>query len=79
MFMHRASRIGECKEYIRTWSSYHSWREAHPTFGGRSRGGCGDVVDTLFDEIASIDSKFGSGETLVDIEWGSVLLLARKR
>jgi ubiquinone/menaquinone biosynthesis C-methylase UbiE len=79
MFMSKSLKIGECKEYIRTWSSYHSWREAHPSAEGRSRGGSGDVVDQLFDEIASIDSKFGSEETSVDIEWGSVLLLARKQ
>lgn len=79
MFMNASFKIGQCKEYIRTWSSYHSWREAHPKAEGRSRGGTGDVVDELFDEIASTDPAFGSEETLVDIEWGSVLLLARKR
>ena len=77
--MEKSIRIDECKEYIRTWSSYHSWREAHPTSEGRSKGGSGDVVDALFDEIASVDPRFASEETSVDIEWGSVLLLARKR
>ena len=78
-FMNVSFKVGECKEYIRTWSSYHSWREAHPTLEGRSRGGSGDVVDELFDEIASTEPEFGSEETLVDVEWGSVLLMARKR
>jgi SAM-dependent methyltransferase len=79
MFMNKSLKVGECKEYIRTWSSYHSWREAHSTSEGRSRGGSGDVVDKLFDEIARIDTKFGSEETMIDVEWGSILLLARKR
>jgi hypothetical protein len=65
--MNRSLEVGECKEYIRTWSSYHSWGEAHPTSEGRSRGGARDMVDELFGEIASMNSKFGSEETLIDI------------
>ncbi|QIX00950.1 hypothetical protein AMS68_006467 [Peltaster fructicola] len=79
LFMERQMKIGECKEYVRTWSSYHGWTEAHPGRIARSQGGQGDVVDSIFDEIASANSWFLNDDNLIRIEWGSALIAARRR
>jgi len=71
--------VGECKEYVRTWSSFHGWQEAHPEQKARSRGGEGDVMDVMFDEIARDESHFRDDGNVVDIEWGSALTMARRR
>lgn len=78
LFMSRRLRVGECKEYVRTWSAYHGWQEAHPGVGKRAEGGKGDVVDAMFDEIVQAEG-WESEEMEVDIEWGSGLLMARRR
>ncbi|KAF1813554.1 P-loop containing nucleoside triphosphate hydrolase protein [Eremomyces bilateralis CBS 781.70] len=79
MFVNRRMKIGECKEYIRTWSSYHGWQEAHPGIERRSGGGTGDVVDSLFDECAESDHEFADDGQEIEVEWGSGLIMGRKR
>jgi len=79
LFMERTISVGECKEYVRTWSSYHGWKEKHPDQEARSKGGKGDVMDQMFDEIAKQDGLFRDDENLVDIEWGSALVMARRK
>lgn len=79
MLMNMHCSVGNCKEYIRTWSSYHGWRESHKGVEARNKGGEGDVVDELFDEIAKEEGRFGDEEEMVNIEWGSVILLARRK
>ena len=79
LFMERESSIGACKEYVRTWSSYHGWQEKHPDQVARSKGGKGDVMDEMFDRIAKDDEWFQNEENLVKIEWGSAVVMARKK
>ncbi|KAK4984724.1 trans-aconitate methyltransferase 1 [Elasticomyces elasticus] len=79
MFLTKRMKVGECKEYIRTWSAYHGWKETYPDRKKRSAGGQGDVVDQMFDEIAKEDKEFGDEEKEVEVEWGSGLVMARKR
>lgn len=82
VFVERRTTIGEFKEYERTWSSYHRWKEAHPGREARIRGGSGDVLDAMVDEeheLATIDGHFGNDEDIVHIEWSSTLIMARKR
>lgn len=79
LFVHRRLHVGECKEYIRTWSSYHGWQEAHPEQKKRSAGGQGDVIDKMFDEIATSDAEFADENREVEVEWGSGLLMARRK
>ena len=79
LFMEQRVSVGGCKEYIRTWSSYHGWKEKHPTQEARSKGGKGDVIDEMFDEIAQCDETFRKDEEVVDIEWGSGLVMTRKK
>ncbi|KAI5366287.1 Putative methyltransferase type 11, S-adenosyl-L-methionine-dependent methyltransferase [Septoria linicola] len=79
LFMKRTVTVGECKEYVRTWSSYHGWKETHPGEEARSKGGEGDVVDQIFDEMAVTEKHFGAEENEVYIEWGSALVMARRK
>ncbi|GIZ43891.1 hypothetical protein CKM354_000710300 [Cercospora kikuchii] len=79
LFMKRTVTVGECKEYVRTWSSYHGWKEEHPGQEARSKGGQGDIVDQMFDEIAQSDKHFKAEGNNVYIEWGSALLMARRK
>lgn len=79
LFMERETSVGEVKAYVRTWSSYHGWKEAHPGRVARAEGGEGDVLDEMFERIARGDGWFGRDENLVRIEWGSGLVMARRR
>lgn len=76
LFLSRDLTLAEAQEFIRTWSAYHGWQEAHPTLKKRSEGGEGDVVDRLFDEIKNIEN-WTEDETVLRTEWGSGLILAR--
>ncbi|EME43811.1 hypothetical protein DOTSEDRAFT_53103 [Dothistroma septosporum NZE10] len=79
LFMEKRTTVGQCKEYVRTWSSYHGWKETHPGREARSKGGDGDVMDQMFDEIAERDVQFREDENEIDIEWGSAIVMARKK
>lgn len=80
MFLRRRLKLGECMSYIRTWSSFHAWQEKHPDQKKREEGGNGDVVDIMFDEMRSAETDWGQGEDReVEIEWGSGLLLGRRK
>ena len=68
-------------DFIRTWSSYSAWQDKFQT-KKRGDGGEGDIVDEMFDEMRSVEPDFWQKEWMekeVEIEWGSGLLLARRR
>ncbi|WPG99398.1 Hypothetical protein R9X50_00221200 [Acrodontium crateriforme] len=77
--MEKTVTIGQCKAYVRTWSSFHGWQETHPDAKARNQGGEGDIVDHMFDQIASETEYFANEDNSVDIEWGSGIILARRR
>jgi SAM-dependent methyltransferase len=79
LFMETEINVGAVKEYVRTWSSYHVWQEKHPDRVARSKGGQGDLMDEMFDRIAKEDEWFRNDENLVKIEWGSALIMARRK
>lgn len=79
VLMSKTCKVRECKEYIRTWSSYHGWSEAHPGQKARNKGGSGDIVDDLFERISQEEAQFPGEEETIDLEWGRVILLARRR
>lgn len=79
MFLSRSMKVGECKGYVRTWSAYHEWRAAHDDVKSRDEGGEGDIVDIAFDEIAREVPEYADMEKEINLEWGSGLILARKR
>ncbi|KAK5119560.1 hypothetical protein LTR85_007388 [Meristemomyces frigidus] len=79
LFMERSLTVGETKEYVRTWSSFHGWQETHPERKARSKGGTGDIMDDMFDRIAEGTEYFRREDNVVNIEWGSGLVMARRK
>lgn len=79
MFMSSRMSIGQCKSYVRTWSSYHGWQETHPDLVAKNKGGQGDVIDELFDVISKESPEFKNEDFELDMEWGSGLVMARKK
>lgn len=76
--------LGGMEGYLRTFSAYHNWKEAHPEKKARAEGGEGDVVDEMFDEILEAEPEWKEhGENWrdkeVETEWGSVILMARRK
>lgn len=78
MFMSKRLSVGACKSYMRTWSSYHGWCEKHADQQPRDKGGKGDLIDRMVDEIAEESPEFADEGFEVDIEWGTGLVLARR-
>ncbi|MCJ1434642.1 hypothetical protein MMC27_004011 [Xylographa pallens] len=83
LFMEKRIKLSDCMNYIRTWSSYHGWQEKHPDLQKREAGGEGDIVDQMFDDMLKYEPEWGNDKNWkdkeVDIEWGSGLILARRK
>lgn len=84
MWLRKAMKLGELEGYMRTYSAVNNWRVAHPGQKNRAEGGKGDIIDLLFDEVASAVPQWrAAGENWrdidVDVAWGTVILLARRR
>ncbi|KAJ4387349.1 trans-aconitate methyltransferase 1 [Gnomoniopsis smithogilvyi] len=87
-FMKAKMTLGAMEEYIRTWSSFHTWQRKFPNRERRGIDGKGkgDVVDELMDAVRDAEpalrgdgSATGWKDIEVDVEWGSALLLARRK
>ena len=78
LLIEKRMTVEQSMDYLRTWSSVHAWMEAHRNPKSRKEGGDGDVVDTLYDIIRKAEG-WESDEMEVNIEWGSALILARKK
>jgi trans-aconitate 3-methyltransferase len=82
IFMEQRMTVTQNMEYIRTSSSFHGWQEAHPDRKSKASGGKGDCIDDLFEEIAEAEDWKNDQnwqEKEIDVEWGTGLILARKR
>ena len=84
LMLEKRMTLGQCKSYIRTWSAYHAWTDAHPEAKPRDEGGPGDVVDHMFEEMLKIEPDWLKAQPdweamEVDVEWGSGILLARNK
>ncbi|KAK9324006.1 S-adenosyl-L-methionine-dependent methyltransferase [Lipomyces orientalis] len=64
------------ESYVRTWSSFHNWCKDHPDEMARREGGTGDIVDRLFDRLKRVTGW--TEKTILQVEWSSVILLARR-
>ena len=82
IFLHKRMQIGECMNYVRTWSAFSAWQDAHPNESRKEEGRTGYVVDHLFDAIRAEepDWQYGGWRSKeVEIEWASGLLLAKRK
>ena len=82
MLLSRRMMIGECMDFVRTWSSYSAWQDRFQT-KKHCEGGEGDIVDEMFNKMKFAEVDWQKDEVWmekeVEIEWGTGLLLARKR
>ena len=84
VLMHSKAKLGELKGYIRTFSAYHNWMAQHTEEKAKIDGGKGDIVDEMFDKMIEAEPKLKAlgeswGDFEVENEWGSVILLARRK
>lgn len=82
--MYRQIKLGEMEGYVRTFSAYINWAEAHPDRKPKILGGDGDVVDDMFDEMRRQEPEFAAmgenwRELSAESEWGSIILMARRK
>jgi trans-aconitate 3-methyltransferase len=83
-FMDKQMTLGQNMDYIRTWSAYHGWQEKHPDQKPKNKGGSGDLIDEMFEKMLESEEelrKEGDAwkDKMVDVEWGTALILARKK
>ena len=79
LFMERCLTVGEMKGYLRTFSNFHEWQRQNSDHQARSADGSGDVIDEMFEEAAKGTEWFRDESNMVDIEWGSGVVMARKK
>lgn len=82
--MYKTMKLGEMEGYVRTFSAYYCWQAAHPDQKSKAKGGQGDIVDEMFEKMLEVEPEWNSRgaewrDTEVESEWGSVILLARKK
>ena len=82
--MYTTMTLGELEGYIRTFSAYYRWLEAHPGSVSKAKGGQGDVVDEVMQALLEAEPKWKAKgdkwrDVSVETEWGSVVLLARRK
>lgn len=84
LLMGKRMKLGEVEAYVRTFSAWTNWMEKHPDRGAKKDGGPGDIADEMFEKILEAEPEWKKqGDKWRDIEveneWGSAILLARKK
>lgn len=86
VLMRSRLKLGEVEGYVRTFSAFHSWAAEEGNKGRKARkdGGEGDIVDEMFERMLEVEPEWkAAGEKWRDVEveseWGSVILLARRK
>ncbi|KAK1834264.1 S-adenosyl-L-methionine-dependent methyltransferase [Podospora conica] len=84
LWQRKALKLGELEGYVRTFSAFHGWQAAHPDRKSRANGGSGDVVDLMFEEVVeAVPAWKEKGDAWrdvqVDVVWGTVILMAKRR
>lgn len=77
LFVERQMTIRQSMDYLRTFSSFHEWEKTHPNKIARSAGGEGDLIDWMYDEMKRAEG-WTDEEMMLDVEWGSGLLMTRR-
>jgi hypothetical protein len=84
VLMEKRLNLGQMGGYLRTFSCYYSWMDAHPDAKSRDDGGKGDIVDEMLDEMLEAEPEWSAKgknwkDFELDTEWGSYILLARRK
>ncbi|KAI5463828.1 S-adenosyl-L-methionine-dependent methyltransferase [Mariannaea sp. PMI_226] len=82
-WMRKDLNLGEFAAYVRTFSAYRGWMDAHPEKKSREQGGDGDIVDLMFDQILEVEPEWKAlGDRWQDVQvetvWGTYILQAQR-
>ncbi|KAG6136137.1 hypothetical protein E4U12_001383 [Claviceps purpurea] len=83
-WMQKRINLGQLEAYVRTFSAFQGWRDAHPDIKSRAEGGEGDLADFMMLRIVDSEptwNKLGRDwrNAEADTVWGTFILLAKKR
>lgn len=83
-WMRTKINLGQFEAYVRTFSAYQGWKDAHPDMKSRADGGEGDIVDILIDQLLEAEPQWKAlGDKWRDVEvetvWGTYILLAKRK
>ncbi|EXM13410.1 Methyltransferase type 11 [Fusarium oxysporum f. sp. vasinfectum] len=83
-WMRSKINLGQFEAYVRAFTAYRGWMDAHPDKKSRAEGGEGDIVDILFDQILEAEPEWkAQGDRWRDIKvesvWGTYILLAKRK
>ncbi|GAO13212.1 hypothetical protein UVI_02025610 [Ustilaginoidea virens] len=83
-WMQMRINLGQLEAYVRTFSAFQGWRDAHPELKSRAEGGSGDLADILMERIVESEpewKRLGDGwrDAPVDTVWGTYILMAKKK
>jgi hypothetical protein len=84
VWMRKMLKLGELEVYVRTYSASGAWRDSYPEKKRTAEGGPGYIVNMMFDAIRDTAPVWKARGKLwqdvkVDVVWGTVILLARRR
>ncbi|ODA77982.1 hypothetical protein RJ55_06585 [Drechmeria coniospora] len=82
-WMRMRLNLGALEAYVRTFSAFQGWRDAHPEARSRDEGGEGDIADMLMDRIVESEPEWKAmgarwREAEAETVWGTYILLARR-
>ncbi|OTA94340.1 hypothetical protein M434DRAFT_394888 [Hypoxylon sp. CO27-5] len=83
-WLRKKMKLGEVEGYVKTFSCYVAWKDAHPEAKSRADGGDGDILDIMWDRmIDSVPEWKAMGEQWREAEvvndWGTYILMGRRR
>ncbi|KAI1379490.1 S-adenosyl-L-methionine-dependent methyltransferase [Hypoxylon crocopeplum] len=83
-WLRKKMKLGEVEGYLRTFSCFNGWREAYPQVKSRVDGGEGDILDIMWDHMVDAVPEWKAmgerwREAEVDNDWGTYILMARRR
>lgn len=84
LWLRKQLKLGDCEDYLRTYSSYNNWKVDYPEKKSRAEGGEGDIVDAILEAfVEAVPEWKAMGDKWRDVEvecvWGTCLLMAKRR
>ncbi|KAI0020486.1 S-adenosyl-L-methionine-dependent methyltransferase [Xylariomycetidae sp. FL0641] len=83
-WLRKKMALGRFESYVRTYSAYRAWKDAHPEIKSRADGGTGDVMDVMWDRMVDVVPEWREmgdswRQATVQSDWGTFLVMARRR
>lgn len=70
LFMHQKTSLAQLKEYIKSWSGYHSWKKNNPNAAK-------DITDTFVDRAMELYPQLNE-DSVLQITWRTFWMFARR-